>query len=430
MKPLMIILKSFIICYLWSIVFIDGIRVLLLINWRFDIFLEQHWGLLKYKWNSGAPVSGSELIFLTVIFSSIPLWFSGWIGLCLVKWKYLCRRIIFSPIYLYRKLTVKTKPTVVVKKRSTIEQSNVGVKKSPIKRAGTKRPVLPSVALSQAKASNPMSAPVPYVSKSKKPEAPTSHALFDFDDDDFDLDFDFEDKSSNENDLSTSKKVEKDPIEAMINKKPVSKKQPPQQKSELKSEKDSSEKIETPKNEGRTKVNTRGTVNNKESHTPVLDLLKQKDYDIISSAIIKGTTIDQIAVSKKQLFLCYVDKEIGDWLADEDKFNDEEPLWFSESSHRISPVRKIDLARDVLKTKLALADLNFEIVSHVVIQSGNIINAEDMLEIWKNMNINVTRISRGSPKEMSLFSKTIENCEEKTDKATLDKLTKLIRSIA
>ena len=168
----------------------------------------------------------------------------------------------------------------------------------------------------------------------------------------------------------------------------------------------------------------------KESHTPVLDVLNQKGYDVIPSAIIKNTTIDYVAVSKNQLILCLVDKEIGDWLADEEKFNDEEPLWFSESSHRISPVRKVDIARDILKTKLAVGDMNFEIVSYVIIQSGNIINAEDMFEIWNNMNINVTRINRGSPKEIRLFSKSLDNCEEKTDKNTFEKLKKLIRSLA
>ena len=161
-----------------------------------------------------------------------------------------------------------------------------------------------------------------------------------------------------------------------------------------------------------------------------MDVLVQKGYDIISSAIIKNTTIDYIAVSKNQLLLCLVDRELGDWLADEEKFNDEEPLWFSESSHRISPVRKIDIAKDILNTKLAVADFNFEVVAYVVIQSGNIINAEDMFEIWNSMNINVTRINRGSPKEIRLFSKSVENCEQKADKNTVEKLKKLIYSLA
>ena len=160
------------------------------------------------------------------------------------------------------------------------------------------------------------------------------------------------------------------------------------------------------------------------------DVLTQKGYDIIPSVIIKNTTIDFLAISKNQILMCLVDKEPGDWLADEEKFNDEEPLWFSESSHRISPVRKMDIARDVFKTKLAVADFNFDVSAYVIIQSGNIINAEDMFEIWSSMNINVTRINRGSPKEIQLFSKSVEPCEERTDKLTIEKLKKLIYSMA
>jgi hypothetical protein len=125
-----------------------------------------------------------------------------------------------------------------------------------------------------------------------------------------------------------------------------------------------------------------------------------------------------------------VDKEVGDWLADEEKFNDEEPLWFSESSHRISPVRLVDVVCDALRTKLSVTDMKFKVIPHVVIQSGNVINAEDMFEIWEEMNINVTRINRGSPKEIRLFSKAIETCEAKVDKDTLEKLRKLFRSMA
>ena len=125
-----------------------------------------------------------------------------------------------------------------------------------------------------------------------------------------------------------------------------------------------------------------------------------------------------------------VDKENGDWLADEEMFNGEEPLWFSESSHRISPVRKIDLARTILTDKLTEANLPYKVEAFVIEQIGNIINAEDMFDIWNDMNINVTRIDRGTPKEIKLFAKTIDQAEGKVDKSDFEKIKKLIRSIA
>ena len=123
MKPLLIILKTLIIGCLWSIIFIDGIRVLLLINWHFDIFLREHWRLLAEKWNSGASISRSELAFFLVLVSSIPLWVAGWVGLCLVKWNKLFRPLFMWPTYLYKKLSLKKKPPVVIKKKSVAEET-------------------------------------------------------------------------------------------------------------------------------------------------------------------------------------------------------------------------------------------------------------------------------------------------------------------
>ena len=327
-------------------------------------------------------------------------------------------------------MTLKRKAPVVIKKKSIVEEVKTVQKAPVIKKAPIKRPPLPSATLMQSNINNNVasvsSRPAsPYTAASKKnPEMPTNHALFNFDEDDFDLDFDFEKQNKTEIDDSIPSALVVDEPE-VIDVKP--------EKVTVKSqESETSHKSEAPK---KTQPKAKAPAPHadspvKESHTPVLDILKQKGYDVIPAAIIKNTTIDYVAVSQKQLILCLVDKEVGDWLADEEKFNDEEPLWFSESSHRISPVRKMDIARDILKTKLAVSDMNYEIISYVIIQSGNIINAEDMFEIWDNMNINVTRINRGSPKEIRLFSKVMDNCEDRTDKSSLEKLKKLIRSLA
>ncbi len=463
MKPFLIIIKTLIIGYLWSIVFIDGIRVVLLINWHFDIFLRRHWALLVEKWNSGEVVSNSELVFYIILISSIPLWIFGWYGMCVIKWKKFLRDTLLSPIYLFRAITLKRKAPVV-KKRASISNVEPIKKVAVIKKDGqitnqgavvqpqqqpqstvspqahpaTSAPIaapskrqLPSEVLLKSNINTQPSslkgAQSSYQPAKKKQEAPLDHALFNFTEDDFDFDFDFEkkepQKSLDEN-IPSALKVEKAPENAVeektIEKAPQEKKE--QAKPKKAHEKDNSQppkkKQEAPKQQI------------KESHTPVLDILMQKGYEIISSPIIKKTKLDYIAVSKNQILLCLVDKEVGEWLADEEKFNDEEPLWFSESSHRISPVRKVDVARDVLKSKLAIGDFNFEIVSYVVIQSGSIINAEDMFDIWNEMDINVTRINRGEPKEIRLFSKSIEPCEEKVDPSTFEKLKKLIYSIA
>jgi hypothetical protein len=414
---------------------------LLLVNWHFDIFLRAHWHIVRETWNSGLPIGKSEISFLIVLASAVPLWLAGWIGLCVIKWGLFLKRTFFSPLYLYRRLRLKTKPTVVVKKKSAVEDVQTVKKATIIKKpAATKRPPLPSATLMQSNinmksinsSTSSYGAGVPLAASKKNPEVPLDHALFNFDDDDFDLDFglDKKDEKDEEDSIPSALMVD-EPKESPREKKPQQQSRNNgdnhPRKQENNRQENNNRRENKPQNKAQAAVAESG---NKESHTPILDVLKQKGYDIIPSVIIKNTTIDYVAVSKNEIMLCLADKEIGDWLADEEKFNDEEPLWFSESSHRISPVRQVDVARDILKTKLAVADLNFGISAYVIIQSGNIINAEDMFDIWRNMDINVTRINRGSPKELRLFSKIIEPCEEKTDKATIEKLKKLIRSLA
>ena len=427
MKPLLIILKTLTIGCLWSVIFIDGIRVALLVNWHFDIFLKEHWRLLGDKWNSGSSITREEIAFFLIIVSSIPLWLSGWIGLCLIKRNRLFKKIFMWPIYLYKKLRLKTKPPVVIKKKSIASEETKIIKKAPtVKKVPTKR-VLPSTTLMQSNINNNMQAlsanksVAAYPSANKRnPEMPTDHALFNFEEDDFDFDFDF-DKKDKKQDLD-----DEIPSALMVDKPKTNENVISEDNIDM----DEESSFVPTNNRKSAKYKAQETApSSKESHTPVLDVIKQKGYDIIAPVVIKNTTIDYVAVSKQQIILCLVDKESGDWLADEEKFNDEEPLWFSESSHRISPVRKIDLVREVLKTKLTLANMNFEIISFVIIQSGNIINAEDMFEIWDEMNIKVARINRGSPKEIRLFSKSLDVCDEKIEQNTFEKLKKIIRSL-
>ena len=161
-----------------------------------------------------------------------------------------------------------------------------------------------------------------------------------------------------------------------------------------------------------------------------MDIIKQKGYEVVSRVSIKNTVIDYVGISGDRICLCLLDREPGDWLADEERFNDEEPLWFSESSHRISPVRKIDLAKQALLDKLDNAEMNFVVDAYVIIQIGNIINAEDMFEIWDELNVNVTRIDRGTPKEIKLFARTLQEAEKDIPASKLDKVMKLIRSMS
>lgn len=147
----------------------------------------------------------------------------------------------------------------------------------------------------------------------------------------------------------------------------------------------------------------------------IMDVLRSAGYRLISDAKIAGKKIDFVAVSASHILLCLIDSESGDWLADEERFNDEEPLWFSESNHRISPVRVILNAREALGPMLSGAAGGIEIRAMVIIRQGTIINAEDMFEVWNGLNVTVCRYEEGGPDEITALPDVISSVSSPDD---------------
>ena len=417
---------------LWSIFFIEGIRVIMLTNWHFDILRSSHWLHAWNLWASGWVIDEpKEWAFVLIVLSMVPVWITVWAALSAIKWEKLLKNITEIPLSVLAGLLEKplkkyknSASVKVVKKKKSYKEIRPRSAGTPVDSPISaplsifdeeKRAALSGAPVRQKP--KPIGAPRP----AAKPAEPKefSHSLFELEGNDDILDFDlFEENISPEKQEEPSKKDFERQDETAKNSKRTEKK--PNQNSSA------------PQNNARKNPSDNKTQNKSKnsSGNSTFELLKQKGYDIITGATIKNTFIDFIGVSKEQICLCINDKEPGDWLADEERFNDEEPLWFSESSHRISPVRKADLARLTLAEKLKDADFSFEVVPFVIEQIGNIINAEDMLDIWRDLDVNVTRIDRGTPKEIPLFAKTLDDADEKVDKAVLEKLRKLLRSIA
>ena len=386
-------------------------------NWRFDIFNAAHWNYAWDKWNEGWIIDDpKEWAFVLIILTFIPLWLTSWAALSLIPWGKIFLNIVLFPIRAFRnlfykpvKIIAKNAGMPVVKKKKSYKEIRPRGTRAPI--VDYADPVRPNVLSTPVKTAAPIKHPITEKEEAAPAPAPAfEHSLFKFDedtDDDFDFDFDSFDKK-----FSDAKPAE--PVKEEIKETP----KPAPAKNKNRKNNSAKNDASAPQEKTRSAGNS------------TLDVLRQKGYEVITAATIKNSVIDFIGVSDRQINLCLLDKEPGDWLADEERFNDEEPLWFSESSHRISPVRKVDLARKILTDKLAEADMDFEIKAFVIVQIGNIINAEDMFEIWDEMNISVTRIDRGTPKELKLFSKTLEEADNRIDKEKFEKLKKLVRSIA
>lgn len=418
MKPLIVLLRITLVGILWSILFIEGVRVILLTNWHFDIFRLLHWRHAWNLWISGWVIDQpKEWAFILIILTAIPVWATVWAALSIIKWENLFRSLLNwlkNLLTDIASLPVKeiSKPqpvTKVVKKKSYKE----------VRPANPHAPVNDSASTFDAQKRAQL-AGIPYkpqpMTARPQPVASVqpqefSHSLFELDTPDDNVDFDL---------FAEPEVPEKNEQETVSNTENYSR----NERNNSSNKKRKSDNRDNSRNQSPS-----AEKGNKTYHTnSTFELLKQKGYEIISGVTLQDTMIDFVGISKHHICLCLNDKEPGDWLADEERFNDEEPLWFSESSHRISPVRKVAIARDSLAEKLSSRDLHFEIKPFVIEQIGNIINAEDMFDIWKDLNINVTRIDRGTPKEIPLFAKKLEDAEPGIDKDTLDKLKKLLRS--
>lgn len=123
MKPLIVLARITFVGCLWSIIFIEGIRVIMLENWRFDIFWPPHWMHAWNLWLSGWVIdTPKEWAFILIIFAFIPLWLTGWIALSLIPFESLLCKMAMYPVNLIKALftpikAATAKAPVVVKKK-------------------------------------------------------------------------------------------------------------------------------------------------------------------------------------------------------------------------------------------------------------------------------------------------------------------------
>lgn len=130
-------------------------------------------------------------------------------------------------------------------------------------------------------------------------------------------------------------------------------------------------------------------------------ILKDAHWTRLSDIVLDDQKVDLLVCQEKIILLAF-DDETGDWLADEEAFNDEDPLWFSETDHRVSPVFKLGICAKKLSQKLT--QMSFKIQPVLVERKGNLINAEDMLKTWNDLGTIVCRTATGGPVQLKTFS--------------------------
>lgn len=82
-------------------------------------------------------------------------------------------------------------------------------------------------------------------------------------------------------------------------------------------------------------------------------------------------------------------------LADEEPFGGERPLYFSETSHRVSPVLLLAVTCELLRNRLSRFEFHQPRVWGVLLTTSTLINRDDMKEAWDTLNVTVIDNMRG-----------------------------------
>ncbi len=155
-------------------------------------------------------------------------------------------------------------------------------------------------------------------------------------------------------------------------------------------------------------------------------ILLSGGYQLLKDIYLGDLECDYLALDGEKILLCFSDNEKGDWLADEELFNGEPPLWFSETAHRVSPVFKITEAVEKFKKKLSKNGLDQTVVPILIEKAGTIINADEMASVWKSAGILVCRTDLGGPEELMSFTQTLPEATGSGDVGTLSTIQSIL----
>ncbi len=346
------ILRNTFIFTLWTLIYFAWFRWFMLVNWDFNIFLAEHWQFIGHQWwYGGWVIKGSYYwLFVLSLFLCLPMWICGLCFFVSIPYSKYLEKAFWDSIYKRKTKAVQTRDTRIrIKKKKSYKE----VRPRPL--SGTPQIV----------------ASVPAAASTATPDwsvnAPEPTDLF-------------------------MKEGAMKGIDSFSHR-------------EITDDFEGASPFETAENGRDSSLDL-----SEQPNLPVVEdfekIMQSAGATLIKNAHLGAQTMDYIALAKDSIFYVLMDSEKGDWLADEERFNDEDPLWFSETSHRVSPITSLKKFEVAAKAKLD--NLGLSLDSHIILvkTDGNIINAEDMQDTWKEMGVLVARSDLGMPEELPLFGET------------------------
>lgn len=374
--------RIFVIGFIWGWIFLGWlVNHFLIENWNFHFFEWNHWLFLWSEFQQGWNIDDKgTVIFFIVLFSALPLYLIGWRFFLKVEWLKLLRRNVNRLIYFltgYSHIFTHNDYHIKLKK-----QSSKTIRPRPLESS-----YHPEVKESELK--------VPVDAPSLPKKQPPAYDI-DFDDDD-ENDFMFSPTYQRKKPYSPpddSPFTKGYTVPSMMQGLSVAPNPSADRSHNSSIENVLLEDIKLPE---RIKLEEN-----------ISELMMRAGYQVIEKARFNETVIDYLGMSADKIILAIADTQPGDWLADEERFNGEDPLWFSESSHRVSPVfQLVEMAKGFAK-KLSSVGYSGSVLPLFIVRKGTIINAEDMISTWKEMSVTVCRTDIGGPDELKTVTQSIE----------------------
>lgn len=372
--------RTLIIGAIWGVLFfLWWLNGFLYENWRFDFLSYKSWSYLMNEFMSGWTISSaSDWIFLITLFVALPVFLYGWQILLKVQWKKVFQSIQKAILTHWRKANAPKKVLKVAAKKS-----HKAVRPRPLNRIARVDDARTSASVTAPKKETTVDKTT--FSREAERSAGKSIAGFGLDEPEFMK--------------STALATEKLPIA-----------EPRVLEDDL-SDENFEQLIQIPTPEPL-------------NEDPV-SLLIGKGYKVVKEALVGGVAVDYVGIGTEKILVVMLDKQKGDWLADEERFNGEDPLWFSESSHRVSPIYQLVGAAAFLAQKMARKGYLQQVVPVFAVSEGVIINAEDMEDTWTELGVLVCRTHIGGPETLKSLTDTLPNSSGSVDTGDINVIREL-----
>lgn len=354
-----------------------------LLNWNFHLFMHKDWAYVSHEFEKGwAPSSASDWIFLLTVMLALPAFLYLWYLCIKIRWRkllkslwkgivWLVKKIKKFIINLYRKIFKKEKSSkkVILAPPAppplTTKNTTTQARPKPIAHSAGIANIFQNAAAAPVEEARPTFKESAYSTFTPQKAVPTT-------------------PNDNPWNIKEMPGFEDQPLD----------------------------EIQLPQRE------------------PVVEdvpaLFKNAGYSLIENVAVAGLSLAFLAVCADKIYAVLMDQEAGDWLAEEEPFNGEAPLWFSEVDHRVSPVYELKKGAEELQKKIANQFPNLPVVPFMVEEKGNIINAEEMLRVWKELNVVVSRTDIGGLEDLPTTTEAVSPVTP-ASVADVENLTKLIK---